>query len=198
MAEGARRLCRDQSYEGAGTVEFVLDADTMEFFFLEMNTRIQVEHPVTEMLTGRDLVAMQIEYAQGTLPPLAQEDVHARGHAIECRIYAENPARNFMPSPGRLQVLDFPAPAAWLRVDSGFRAGDEVSFFYDPMLAKVICHGADRHEAIERTLEALRATRIEGPATNLAYLQAVLAHPAFREGSVFTGFLEQHKKALLA
>jgi acetyl/propionyl-CoA carboxylase alpha subunit len=198
MAEAAARLCRNQRYAGAGTVEFVVDADTLEGWFLEMNTRIQVEHPVTEMNTGRDLVAMQIEQAQGTLAPFPQADVTARGHAIECRIYAENPAKNFMPSPGKLTRFVLPQATPEVRIDSGFRAGDEVTFFYDPMIAKVICHGATRDEAIERTLATLRAVEIEGPATNLAFLRATIAHPDFRAGAVFTGFVERFKPMLLA
>jgi len=198
MAEAAARLCRDQRYAGAGTIEFVVDADTLEGWFLEMNTRIQVEHPVTEMNTGRDLVAMQIEQARGTLRAMAQSDIVARGHSIECRIYAENPAKNFMPSPGRLTRLVLPKAAPDVRIDSGFREGDEVTFFYDPMIAKVICHGATRDAAIERTLATLRAIEIEGPSTNLAFLRATIAHPDFRAGAVFTGFVERFKPMLLA
>ena len=197
MVAAATRLCCDQSYEGAGTVEFVMDADTLEFFFLEMNTRIQVEHPVTEMNTGRDLVAMQLELARGTLRNFSQEEVSALGHAIECRIYAENPAKNFLPSPGLLLRFSLPQPARDLRIDSGFRAGDEVTFFYDPLIAKVICHGPTRDAAIQRMLQALEEIDIEGPATNLAFLRATLNHPAFREGQVFTGFVDKFKHALI-
>jgi acetyl/propionyl-CoA carboxylase alpha subunit len=197
MAQAATRLCQQQRYDGAGTIEFVVDADTLEFFFLEMNTRIQVEHPVTEMITGRDLVAMQIEHALGRLAPLAQEDVVAEGHALECRLYAENPARNFMPSPGRLVRFDVPPEADDVRVDSGFRTGDEVTFFYDPMIAKVICRGATRDEAIARMLGALEAVRVEGPATNLRFLRATIDHPDFRAGRVCTGFVERHRADLL-
>jgi acetyl/propionyl-CoA carboxylase alpha subunit len=198
MAEAAARLCRDQHYTGAGTIEFVVDADTLDGYFLEMNTRIQVEHPVTEMNTGRDLVAMQIEQARGTLRAFAQVDVTARGHAIECRIYAENPAKNFMPSPGRVTRFVLPQAAADVRIDSGFREGDEVTIFYDPMIAKVICHGATRDAAIQRTLATLRSIEIDGPATNLAFLRATIAHPDFRAGAVFTGFVERFKPMLLA
>ncbi|MDE2159182.1 MAG: ATP-grasp domain-containing protein, partial [Burkholderiales bacterium] len=155
MADAATRLCADQSYGGAGTVEFVVDAQTQAFYFLEMNTRIQVEHPVTEMNTGRDLVAMQIEHALGTLGTMVQSDITARGHAIECRIYAENPLKNFMPSPGRLLRFELPEPMPGIRIDSGYRAGDEVTHFYDPMIAKLIGHGATRDAAIERALDAL-------------------------------------------
>lgn len=198
MALSATRLCRDQGYEGAGTIEFVVDADTLDHYFLEMNTRIQVEHPVTEMNTGCDLVAMQIEHARGTLHAFPQSEVTPRGHAIECRIYAENPAKNFMPSPGRLLRFEIPEQTADVRIDSGFRAGDEVTFYYDPLIAKLICHGSTREAAIDRTLETLRSIEIEGPATNLAFLRATISHPGFREGKVFTGFVDRFKPALLA
>jgi len=198
MAVAAARLCADQRYTGAGTIEFVVDADTLDWYFLEMNTRIQVEHPVTEMNTGRDLVAMQIELARGTLGALTQGDVVSSGHAIECRVYAENPAKNFMPAPGRLVRLEQPEQGADVRIDSGFRAGDEVSHFYDPLIAKVICHGPTRGAAIERMLETLRAIRIEGPVTNLDFLRATVGHPDFRKGEVFTGFIERFKPTLLA
>jgi 3-methylcrotonyl-CoA carboxylase alpha subunit len=140
---------------------------------------------------------MQIEHALGRLAPLAQEDVAAEGHAIECRLYAENPARNFMPSPGRLVRFDVPQQAGDLRIDSGFRAGDEVTFFYDPMIAKVICRGATRDEAIARMLDALEAVQIDGPATNLRFLRATIDHPEFRAGRVSTGFVDRHKAELL-
>ena len=196
MADAATRLCADQRYGGAGTVEFVVDADTHEFFFLEMNTRLQVEHPVTEMNTGRDLVAMQIEHALGTLTAMAQSDIDAQGHAVECRIYAENPLKNFMPSPGRLLRFQLPEPQPGVRIDSGFRGGDEVTHFYDPMIAKVICHGATRDAAIDLALDVLGRIEVEGPHTNLAFLRATLAHPGFREGQVFTGFIDHHKREL--
>ena len=197
MVAAATRLCRDQSYEGAGTVEFVMDADTLEFFFLEMNTRIQVEHPVTEMNTGRDLVSMQLEFARGNLKSFPQEEVTTIGHAIECRIYAENPSKNFLPSPGRLERFLLPQPTQSLRIDSGFREGDEVTFFYDPLVAKVICHGPTRDATIQGMLNGLRQIVIEGPATNLAFLIATLSHPAFEKGQVFTGFVDSFKNTLI-
>ncbi|RYE81595.1 MAG: ATP-grasp domain-containing protein [Oxalobacteraceae bacterium] len=197
MAQAATKLCADQAYDGAGTVEFVVDSDSHEFFFLEMNTRIQVEHPVTEMNTGFDLVAMQIRHALGTLPPLSQAEVHTHGHAIECRIYAENPAKNFLPSPGKLQRFVLPQENESVRIDSGFRAGDVISHFYDPMIAKIICHAASRDEAIDLALETLARVEIEGPVTNLAFLRATLAHAGFRQGQVFTGFIDHFKQDLL-
>jgi 3-methylcrotonyl-CoA carboxylase alpha subunit len=197
MAEAAVRLCGQERYAGAGTIEFVVDADTFDFYFLEMNTRIQVEHPVTEMNTGRDLVAMQIDHARGKLVRLDQGDIVARGHAIECRIYAENPAKNFMPSPGRLARFVLPEPSDHLRIDTGFREGDEVTFFYDPLIAKVIAHDASRDGAIERMANALEAIEIQGPASNVAFLLATMRHPEFRAGNVFTGFVDRFKGELV-
>jgi len=197
MAEAAVRLCRQERYAGAGTIEFVVDADTFDFYFLEMNTRIQVEHPVTEMNTGRDLVAMQIEHARGKLAHLDQRDIVARGHAIECRIYAENPAKHFMPSPGRLARFALPEPSDDLRIDTGFREGDEVTFFYDPMIAKVIAHGPTRDAAIGRMIDALDAIEIEGLAANVAFLRATMRHSEFRAGNVFTGFVDRFKADLV-
>jgi len=197
MADAAKRLCWEQGYEGAGTMEFVVDADTFEFYFLEMNTRIQVEHPVTEMNTGRDLVAMQIDHARGALAAMDQSEIAASGHAIECRIYAENPARNFLPSPGRLECFSLPEAGNDLRIDTGFRAGDQITHFYDPMIAKVIAHDTTRQGAIDRMLRALDAVDIEGPATNVAFLRATVDHPEFRAGRVFTGFVERFKNELV-
>lgn len=196
MASAATRLCEAQRYEGAGTVEFVVDADTFEFYFLEMNTRIQVEHPVTEMTTGLDLVEMQIAQASRTLVPPTQSQIERQGHAIECRLYAENPAKNFMPSPGVLKRFDFPENAGGVRIDTGFRAGDEVSFHYDPMIAKVICHGETRTAAIDRCVAALESIRIEGLVTNLGFLRSTVQHPAFQDGNVFTGFIDAFKATL--
>jgi 3-methylcrotonyl-CoA carboxylase alpha subunit len=199
MCEAAAALAREQRYRGAGTVEFVVDADSGEFFFLEMNTRIQVEHPVTEMNTGADLVAMQLLLAGGgTLPLATQADVSATGHAIEVRLYAERPLKGFLPSTGTLSVFDLPATDAHLRIDSGVRAGDAISHWYDPMIAKVIAHGSTRGEAIDRMLAALGQVRIEGVETNLLFLQRTLDHPSFRAGEVFTGFIDAHKAVLLA
>lgn len=197
MADAAVRLCSEQRYEGAGTVEFIVDAHSFEFFFLEMNTRIQVEHPVTEMITGRDLVAMQIELARGTLPRVAQSEISGAGAAVEVRLYAENPARNFLPSPGRLERLDLPPAEAGLRIDCGFRAGDAVSTFYDPLLAKLIGHAGSREAAMDRLREALADIRVEGLQTNRDFLLAVLGHPEFRAGRIDTGFIERHKASLL-
>ena len=198
MFEAAVALCRQERYRGAGTVEFVVDAQTFEFYFLEMNTRIQVEHPVSEMNTGLDLVGMQLQLAGGM--PLAvrkQSDVVADGHTIECRLYAERPAKGFLPSTGTLSRLRLPAADASLRIDSGVREGDKVTHFYDPMIAKVIAHGADRPAAIERVLAALDVIEVEGLETNLTFLLRTIAHPAFRDGRVSTGFVDQHKADLI-
>ena len=191
-------LCAQERYRGAGTVEFVLDIETERFYFLEMNTRIQVEHPVTEMVTGLDLVEMQIRLAAGQpLPVRAQTDVKASGHSIECRIYAERPAKGFLPAPGVLGRFDLPPASESVRIDTGVRAGDRVTHFYDPMIAKVIVLGADRGAAIERMLATLAAITIEGVETNLAFLQKVIGHAAFRAGDVRTGFVDRFKKELL-
>ncbi|HSA81428.1 MAG TPA: biotin carboxylase N-terminal domain-containing protein [Geminicoccaceae bacterium] len=199
MSEAATALAAQERYRGAGTIEFVVDATTKEFFFLEMNTRIQVEHPVTEMTTGHDLVALQIRLARGDdLSELTQDGIRQRGHAIECRIYAENPARMFLPSPGPLDVFRLPEPGAEVRVDTGVREGDRITPHYDPLIAKLICRGADREEATLRSLAALRASAIAGIHSNLRFLIEVLQHPAFRAGDVHTGFVEAHRSELFA
>lgn len=197
MAGSAVALASHQRYQGAGTVEFVYDDDRGDFFFLEMNTRIQVEHPVTEMICGVDLVGMQLRLAAGEGIALTQEDIHRSGHAIEMRIYAENPNKNFMPSPGRLDVLSFPAEGDGVRVDTGVRQGDTISHFYDPMIAKLIVHGQTRGEAIARGLDALQATRLEGVASNLQFLRRVLQHPEFVAGRTTTGFIPAHMPSLI-
>jgi 3-methylcrotonyl-CoA carboxylase alpha subunit len=198
MAEAAVALARQQRYAGAGTVEFIVDARTHEFFFLEMNTRIQVEHPVTEMITGIDLVALQLRLAGGeALAELGQADVQVRGHAIECRIYAENPAKMFLPSPGKLNRLKLPEAGPAVRIDTGVREGDTITAYYDPMIAKLICHGPDRDAALAALESALADSAIEGIAHNLDFLARTVRHPAFRAGEVFTGFIDTYKPDLL-
>jgi 3-methylcrotonyl-CoA carboxylase alpha subunit len=198
MSQAAVALAAQERYRGAGTIEFVVDATTKEFFFLEMNTRIQVEHPVTEMTTGRDLVALQIRLARGDdLADLNQDDVRQEGHAIECRIYAENPAKMFLPSPGLLDVFQLPEPGAGMRIDAGVREGDRITPHYDPLIAKLICWGADRGQAIERSLAALRKSTIEGIHSNLNFLIKVLEHSTFRAGDVHTGFVDAHRPELV-
>jgi 3-methylcrotonyl-CoA carboxylase alpha subunit len=190
IAEAAVKLACACKYQGAGTVEFLYDARSEEFFFLEMNTRIQVEHPVTEMITGVDLVAAQLRLAMGERlhDELAQERIQPRGHAIEARVYAENPAKKFMPSPGLLSVMRLPSGEG-IRVDTGYAEGTRVTPFYDPMVMKLIAHGADRDQAIARLSQALSQLRLEGIAHNASYLRCVLAHPAFTAAELHTGFL---------
>ncbi|MDF2618947.1 MAG: Methylcrotonoyl-CoA carboxylase [Xanthobacteraceae bacterium] len=198
MAAAAVRLCEATRYSGAGTVEFIVDAESFEFFFLEMNTRIQVEHPVTEMITGRDLVAMQIELARGSLAFIPQAEIKTHGHAIECRLYAEDPAKMFMPAPGPLATFRPPVDMAHLRIDSGYREGDVVTPFYDPMVAKVVAWGEDREEARRRAVEALRAFSIDGIRSNRHFLLACLGDENFVSGDVHTGFIDAHRTRLLA
>ncbi|MGI9251909.1 MAG: acetyl-CoA carboxylase biotin carboxylase subunit [Pseudohongiellaceae bacterium] len=197
MYAAAVALTRACHYAGVGTVEFIVDDNSGEFFFLEMNTRIQVEHPVTEMVCGVDLVALQLRFAGGNLSELEQDSNSTSGHAIECRLYAENPQRMFLPSPGTLEKLEFPESAGQVRIDTGFREGDVITPNYDPMIAKVIARGDDRGMACERIAEALRDIRLEGLETNINFLLKCVEHPAFRTGKTTTDFVEQHKKDLI-
>jgi geranyl-CoA carboxylase alpha subunit len=189
---GATAVAAAQSvqYTNAGTVEMLLDADN-NFYFLEMNTRLQVEHPVTEMVTGLDLVEWQIKVAEGQPLPLTQEQIILRGHAIEARLYAENPANDFLPVTGDVLLWREPTGDG-VRVDSGLLPQDSVSIHYDPMLAKVIAHGEDRATAVRRLLRALETTALLGLTTNLPFLQDILRHPAFQSGELHTGFIAQH------
>jgi len=197
IENAALSIFRRAGYVGAGTCEFVVDPDG-NAFFLEVNARLQVEHPVTEMCTGLDLVEQQLKIAWGDVlsPELARGDLVRRGHAIEVRIYAEDPAKSFVPQPGRLEKLVWPAATADLRVETGFREGDTVTPYYDPLLAKIVAHGDDREAAIARLDAALEATAIDlqGPKskgqTNLAFLRAVLASEPFRSGTYDTHFAE--------
>ena len=198
MAEAAARLAASQHYQGAGTVEFIVNAETFEFFFLEMNTRIQVEHPVTECITGLDLVGLQLRLAAGeALADITQAGIAVNGHAVECRLYAENPAKMFLPSPGKLTTFALPAAGDGVRIDTGVREGDTITPYYDPMVAKLICHGATREEALAKMAAVLAETQVEGIFTNVQFLRRVVAHPAFAQGDVFTGFIETHKADLL-
>ncbi|HZZ86180.1 MAG TPA: acetyl-CoA carboxylase biotin carboxylase subunit [Anaeromyxobacteraceae bacterium] len=190
MGEVAVRAGRAVGYTGAGTVEFLVDANR-DFYFLEMNTRLQVEHPVTEACTGLDLVRMQVEVARGEPLALAQEALERRGHAIEARVYAEDPARNFLPSPGRISYLRVPGGPG-VRDDSGVYAGWVVPQFYDPMISKLVAWAPTREQAIEKLLRALGDYVVHGVATNLAWLEAVLRHPAFRSGDYDTGFCQAY------
>jgi len=198
IAEAAVKLARACKYRGAGTVEFLYDTKTEDFFFLEMNTRIQVEHPVTEMITDVDLVAAQLRLAMGERlhDELAQAKIKAQGHAVEARVYAENPAKNFMPSPGPLSVMRLPSGDG-VRVDTGYAEGCRITPFYDPMVMKIIAHGTDREQAIARLSQALADLQIEGIKYNAGYVRAVLAHSAFRAGELHTGFLAQFHSELI-
>ena len=187
MGAVALAAARSVDYVGAGTVEFLLDQDG-SFYFLEMNTRIQVEHAITEAVTGVDLVRAQIEIAAGRPLAFRQQDVVQRGHAIECRIYAEDPDNGFLPAPGRIEVLRVPSGIG-IRDDSGVYEGFEVSTFYDPMISKLIAWGATRPEAIARMRRALREYVVVGPTANVAFHRWALAHPAFVAGDVDTGFI---------
>ncbi|MCP4570955.1 MAG: ATP-grasp domain-containing protein [bacterium] len=189
MGQAAVAAASAVAYEGAGTVEFLLD-DTGEFYFLEMNTRLQVEHPVTEWITGQDLVRAQLTVAAGEPLPWTQDELRVTGHSIECRVCAEDPAQDFMPSLGRLLTVREPAGPG-VRMDSGVRAGDEISMHYDPLIAKLSVHGADRGAAIDRAMSALRDYAVLGPDTNIEYLLAVLDDQVFRSGDLHTGFLAE-------
>jgi 3-methylcrotonyl-CoA carboxylase alpha subunit len=201
MGEAAITVARTVNYRGAGTVEFIVDGDApsgdMPFYFMEMNTRLQVEHPVTEMITGQDLVAWQFAIADGQPLPATQEELRFNGHAIETRLYAENPAKKFMPQPGMLDVLQFPPETDTLRVEAGVQEGDEVTIFYDPMLAKLSSWGTDRDAARLAMAEALAATRLEGIQTNLGFLEAIMRHPSFADAQLDTGFVDRHMDDLL-
>ncbi len=189
MGEVALQAVRSLGYTNAGTFEFLLDAER-NFYFLEMNTRLQVEHPVTELTTGVDLVAWQIRIAAGEALALRQADLEPRGHAIEVRIYAEDPV-TFFPAPGTITSVRWPA-APHVRIDTWVGDGSVVSPHYDPMLAKLIVHGSDRPQAIARMREALDATAFEGLKTNLPLLKQVAASPAFAQGALHTGFIATH------
>jgi len=196
MGKAALAAARALNYEGAGTVEFML-APNGHFYFLEVNTRLQVEHPVTELVLGLDLVRAQILVAAGEPLPFDQKSVRQRGHAIECRIYAEDPAHFFLPSTGRLAQFSTPR-GAHVRVDVGVRRGSEVSVHYDPMLAKLVVWGGDREEARQRMAWALRRFAVLGVTTNIEFLARVVEHPAFIAGDLHTHFLEEHSLDLSA
>ncbi|RVU15657.1 acetyl-CoA carboxylase biotin carboxylase subunit [Methylobacterium oryzihabitans] len=199
MGRAAVEAAKAVGYVGAGTVEFIADgreglrADG--FWFMEMNTRLQVEHPVTEAITGQDLVEWQFRVASGEALPLTQDAIAIHGHAVEARLYAEDPAAGFLPSTGRLRALDLPEGEG-IRVDTGVREGGAVTPFYDPMIAKVIAHGATRDEALDRLAGALGRTLVAGPKTNVAFLKALAEAEDFRAGRFDTGFIDRHLDAL--
>lgn len=197
MGEAAVRAAQAIDYVGAGTVEFLYDIDG-SFYFMEMNTRLQVEHPVTEMITDLDLVQWQLLVAAGEPLPLAQEDVEIEGHAIEVRVYAEDPDNDFLPATGTLHYLRQPEQSEHVRVDTGVRQGDEVSAFYDPMISKLIVWDEDRDLAIQRMINALATYRIAGVTTNLAFLTKLLSHQAFQNTELETQFITKHDESLNA
>jgi len=190
MGEAAVAVARSVDYTGAGTVEFLLDS-SMEFYFMEMNTRLQVEHPVTEMITGLDLVKLQIRMAEGEKLPFTQDDLKINGHAIEVRVYAEDPANNFLPDIGRLTTYR-PPQGPGVRVDDGFEEGMDIPIHYDPMIAKLIIHGATREEAINRMERAIDDYAISGVETTLGFCRFTMGHEAFRSGTYDTHFVRDH------
>jgi 3-methylcrotonyl-CoA carboxylase alpha subunit len=193
MGDAAVAAARAVSYVGAGTIEFLLGEDG-QFYFMEMNTRLQVEHPVTELITGLDLVEWQLQVAAGARLPLKQEQLRISGHAIEARIYAEDPDREFLPQAGRIGHLRFAANDA--RYDHGVEAGATISPYYDPMIAKLAVHGDDRTEAVKKLRDALGATEISGIVTNVPFLARLASHADFLAGNVDTGFIERHRATL--
>ncbi len=195
MSAAARAAAQAVGYRNAGTVEFIADAS--QFYFIEMNTRLQVEHPVTEMILGLDLVELQLRVAAGEKLQLGQEQIEANGHAIEARIYAEDPGKGFLPSTGLLRIWHEPSGAG-IRVDGGFRAGDAVLPYYDALLAKLIVFGNDRSAALARLGEALGRFKIEGVTTNLAFLRALVSHRQVLRGDIDTGFIEREIGSLLS
>jgi 3-methylcrotonyl-CoA carboxylase alpha subunit len=197
MGKAAVAAARAVGYAGAGTVEFIVDR-AGKFYFMEMNTRLQVEHPVTEMITGLDLVEWQLRVAAGEPLPAKQEALRINGHAFEARIYAEDPARDFLPGTGRILHLDFPPESPHLRVDTGVRAGDVVTPYYDSMIAKLVVHDLDRARALERLSAALGELEVAGPVTNIDFLRRLARCRAFAEGRLDTGLIERHRDELLA
>jgi 3-methylcrotonyl-CoA carboxylase alpha subunit len=196
VCEAARKAAGAVGYVGAGTIEFV--SDGKDVFFIEMNTRLQVEHPVTELITGIDLVEWQLRVAFGEKLPLRQDQLTIKGHAIEARVYAENPQKNFMPSVGKIRSWRLPSETDGLRIDAGYRAGDAVSPYYDAMLAKVIAWAPTREAAIDRLNRGLEETDVRGIVTNIPFLSALVTHPKVRANKIDTGFIERELKALTA
>ena len=196
MGQTAVRAAQAIDYVGAGTVEFLLD-ERGDFFFMEMNTRLQVEHPVTEAITGLDLVEWQLRIAQGELLPLSQQQIPLQGHAIEVRLYAEDPDRDFLPASGTLELYREPLFKPGQRIDSGVREGDVISPFYDPMLGKLIAWGSNREQARQRLIDLLRGTMVGGVRSNRAFLQRLLEHPAFIAAELDTDFIPRHAEELL-
>ena len=190
MGEAAVLVAKSCDYLGAGTVEFLLDENN-NFYFLEMNTRLQVEHPVTEIITGTDLVELQIRVARGEVLPLQQDDLKIKGHAVELRVYAEDPLNDFLPSVGHLDVYQLPVGVG-VRVDNGFEQGMDIPIYYDPMLSKLITYGATREEAIQTMIQAIDNYKVEGVSTTLPFGKFVFEHEAFRSGNFDTHFVKKY------
>ena len=190
MGAAAINVAKACGYYGAGTVEFILD-ENLDFYFLEMNTRLQVEHPVTEAVTGLDLVKLQITIAGGATLPFTQKDITMRGHAIEARVYAEDPANNFLPDIGTLRTYRRPQGHG-IRVDDGFEQGMDIPYYYDPMIAKLICHAETREQAIDKMIRAIEEYEITGLETTLGFCDFVMKHKAFREGNFDTNFVSAY------
>jgi acetyl/propionyl-CoA carboxylase alpha subunit len=195
MGAAAVAAAQAVGYVNAGTVEFIVTPEKL-FYFLEMNTRLQVEHPVTEMVTGLDLVKLQLQIAAGDPLPFVQSDLRQTGHAIECRLYAEDPRNHFLPAIGKIHTF-LPPTAPGVRVDSGIQSGDAISMHYDPIIAKIIVYNRTRAAAIQRMQQALSETVILGTTTNIDFLQALLAHPVFAAGAIDTNFVDTHLESLL-
>lgn len=193
MGEAAVKVAQACDYLGAGTVEFLLD-ENLNFYFLEMNTRLQVEHPVTEMISGLDLVEWQIRVARGEVLPMKQEDLQIQGHAMELRVYAEDPMNDFLPNVGNLEVYRLPEGEG-IRVDNGIAEGMDVPIYYDPMLSKLVTYGKTREEAIEKMIEAIDQYIVKGVATTLPFGKFVMQHEAFRSGEFDTGFVKKYYDA---
>jgi 3-methylcrotonyl-CoA carboxylase alpha subunit len=195
MGEAAVAAARAVGYVGAGTVEFIAEGDA--FYFMEMNTRLQVEHPVTEMITGQDLVEWQLRVASGEALPLKQDELRIQGHAVEVRVYAEDPDRDFLPSTGPLRHLRTPPTSRYVRIDTGVRQGDQVTVHYDPMIAKLIAWDETRADAVRRLAGALAEYEVVGPATNIAFLRRVATDEEFAAGPVDTGFIQRRRASLI-
>ncbi|KAJ2890813.1 hypothetical protein GGI21_006047, partial [Coemansia aciculifera] len=192
LGEKAVAAAKAVQYVGAGTVEFIMDQETQQFYFMEMNTRLQVEHPVTEMVTNTDLVQWQLEVAAGNRLPKLQSEIECVGHAFEARIYAENPDNGFLPDTGRLIHLATPQPSADVRVETGVQAGDAISVYYDPMIAKLVVRGNDRQAALRVLRKALDEYEVVGLHTNIDFLKRLAQSPDFVAGNVETGYIDKH------
>lgn len=199
MAQSAVKLSSFVNYQGAGTVEFIYDMDAKNYYFLEMNTRIQVEHPVTELVTNNDLISLQIKYAFNRKSKfLKQDKISSYGHAIECRVYAEDPSQNFLPSPGKISQMILPHPPNGIRLDWGFDENDEISFYYDPMIGKIISHDLVREDAILKLITYLKKIQIKGIKTNIPFLISLLQNKNFMEGSHNTKYIENNLNSLIS